>query len=538
MLSPVSTVARNPQRVAGLAGLASALPRYLRRPLRLEGAVEAVAERLRTRTERFLQLAEQAVYGYEPSIYRRLLLHAGCEMADLLSSVRRDGLEATLARLRAEGVHLTLEEFKGLKPVCRGAATFESDDDALANPLLRGTQWRAKSSGTRHPGTTVGYTWELFEEEAQEECILFAEHGIEESLLAYWMPGPPGIAGIHNLLLDLKCGRSPRRWFSQVPLSAAAARDKLALLFVGGCTAVAGRRMAFPRLTPMDRASVVARWMSRRPNERAPRVLKAYASSAVRMAQAAKADGIDLGGQFVFTGGEPLTEARYRFLVSSGLRVHPRYVATEAGLIGAGCGRSDRHDRMHVYVDRLAVIQAPSPAAAATVPESSFLFTSLSPHAPRILLNTELGDAGHLTEQPCECAFGKLGMSTFVSHVASPDKLTGEGMTVLGSELNEVIAGLVCELGGSPDDVQFWESPDHEGLSRVIIAVSPRAGAFDESAFKERIVTRLRERGGAGSLTAQVWEQARTLQVVRADPEPTAGHKILPITRRPDSSVT
>jgi hypothetical protein len=192
--------------------------------------------------------------------------------------------------------------------VCRGAATFESDDDALANPLLRGTQWRAKSSGTRHPGTAVGYTWELFEEEAQEECILFAEHGIEESPLAYWMPGPPGIAGIHNLLLDLKCGRSARRWFSQVPLSAAAARDKLALLFVGGCTAVAGRRMAFPRLTPMDRASVVARWMSRRPNERAPRVLKAYASSAVRVAQAAKADGIDLGGQFMFTGGEPLTE--------------------------------------------------------------------------------------------------------------------------------------------------------------------------------------------------------------------------------------
>src|SRR4029078_2789928 len=137
----------------------------------------------------------------------------------------------------------------------------------------------------------------------------------------------------------------------------------------------------------------------------------------------------------------------------------------------------------------------------ATVPGSSFLFTSLSPHAPRILLNTELGDAGHLTEQPCECAFGTLGMTTFVSHVSSPDKLTGEGMTVLDFDLNEVIAGLVLELGGSPHDFQFWESPEHDGLSRGTIAVSPRAGSFDESAFKERIVTRLRERGGAGALT-------------------------------------
>ena len=386
---------------------------------------------------------------------------------------------------------------------------------------------QARSSGSgRHPGTAVGYTWRLFEQEAQEERILFAAHGLENALLSYWLPAPPGIAGVHNLLINLKSGPSPQRWFSHVPVSGASARDIAALAYLACDAALAGRTALLPQFTPMRRARTVAHWLRRRPGDRGPRVLKAFASSAMRVAQAAIDDGIDLRGQVIFTGGEPLTAARYRFIRTAGARVYPRYVATEAGLIAAACGQCNgTHDQMHVYLDRLAVTQAPD--------ASSLLFTSLSAHSPRILLNTDLGDIGKISDQRCDCLFGSLGMNTFVSDVRSPDKMTGEGISLLDSELSDLVGQLIREFGGSPDDVQFWESPDRSAHSRVVIAVSPRVKNFDEQRFRTRVLDRLRSKNPAGQLTAQLWWQAGTLQVVRADPRPSRGHKLLPITFAP-----
>jgi hypothetical protein len=53
-----------------------------------------------------------------------LLRLAGCEFADLAHSVRQAGLEATLERLAAEGVYLTVSEYRGNTDVVRGGMTF------------------------------------------------------------------------------------------------------------------------------------------------------------------------------------------------------------------------------------------------------------------------------------------------------------------------------------------------------------------------------------------------------------------------------
>ena len=53
------------------------------------------------------------------------------------------------------------------------------------------------------------------------------------------------------------------------------------------------------------------------------------------------------------------------------------------------------------------------------------LFTSLSPHAGKVLLNADLGDAGVLERRTCSCALGQLGLDLLVRHVRSTAKLAG-----------------------------------------------------------------------------------------------------------------
>src|SRR5881396_1532753 len=100
------------ERAAMLARLARDLPPFLRHPLSAALAAEIVRQRLETRADRFLRLAERAIYAYPRSPYRRLLRAAGCEPGDLRSLVARDGLDGALGQLADRGVYISSDEFK------------------------------------------------------------------------------------------------------------------------------------------------------------------------------------------------------------------------------------------------------------------------------------------------------------------------------------------------------------------------------------------------------------------------------------------
>ena len=100
--------------------LALALPRFFRDRVTLDRAQEETKRLLDTRVERFLELCRVQIYEHAGSPYRSLLRHAGCAFADLETSVKRHGLEETLALLAGEGVYLTSDEFKGKTLVIRG----------------------------------------------------------------------------------------------------------------------------------------------------------------------------------------------------------------------------------------------------------------------------------------------------------------------------------------------------------------------------------------------------------------------------------
>lgn len=517
-------------RIRQQFGIAIGFFEYMRKPLDKKSAIAEVRHRIENRDKSFLGLAGKLIYENPNSPYRKLLEWAGCDYADLESGIRTDSLESTLEKLRAAGVYLTLEEFKSQVPICRKGLTIETSEADFDNPYILGKSIQGSTSGSRSKSTRVLYDWDFLAEEASNEMLLYEAHDLGKVDCAFWLPQLPSISGIHNLLVHLRFRKPPVKWFSHLPGSP---RGRTSMEYIRICSRIFGTMVPIPEFTDMDHGEVVARWMEQTRCKKGICMVKTFASSAVRIVQAALEKGIDISGNVIFTGGEPLTERRSRYLQSAGIRAFPRYVATETGLIGAACCNGDAPDSMHIYTDRLALIQCNRTSRIGNQNVNSFLFSTLSCTTGKILFNTELGDFGKMEVKSCDCLFGQIGMNVHVSEVRSFDKLTGEGMTLLGSVLDEVIGSLVEKAGGGPDDYQFWENQDEEGLMKLTIAISPHIPQLDEKRFEEAILEKLRKGNQGSMIASQFWKQANTIQVIRANPEISRGFKMLPIIKQP-----
>jgi hypothetical protein len=499
------------------AHLAAGIVPYLRDPTGPGQAREAVAARVRDRDRAFVEFARRSILGDARSPHRRLLEWAGWDHDRLAQAVARDGLEPTLEALRAAGVHTTLEEFKCRRPIRRRGLELTPRPEDFDNPRLRRHTLRAATSGTTSPvRSTVAYGWELFAEEAELECLLFEAHGCLDAPCALWLPGPPSISGLHNLLVHLRFRRPPERWFSHLP---ARRRDAAAVAFVRAAARPFGMRVPAPEPTPPGEAERVVRWLAATRNG----VLKTFATSAVRVAEAARRAGVDLAGTTIFAGGEPLTDRRRRFIESSGARVFGRYVTTETGWVAGACPHAPSPAHLHLYTDRLAVVAGDG---------GRLLFTTTAASAGKQLLNTDLGDAGALGERRCACPFGAAGLDAELSAVHGQDKLTGDGMTVARAVLADVVDEVLTGAGGAPDAFQLVEEEDERGGSRLAIVLSPAVDGVGEDELVERVLERLPAHGPAEALAARFWGADGTIEVRREQPVPSDGMKLPRFARR------
>ena len=507
-----------------LARRSVALPRFLRRPLDLPAAAAAVAAGMRGREAAFLATVEELVFGVPASPLRRLLEWTGCTPGDLRNLVAAEGVEGALTRLRAAGVFVTADEFRGRVPLRRPGLELALAPRDFDNPRLLGGVAGATSGSTggavRVP---VRYDWPFLAAEAAEELLLLESHGVREAPLAFWMPGPPGIAGLHNLLAHAKLGRPPARWFSTSP--APRLRDGLAFGIDRGWRLA---RRLLPRLgpapewVPAERAGEVARWLA---GASQPAALKCFASSALRVAGAAVAAGLDLSRSVVFAGGEPLTAARRDYLAASGLRVYARYAATEAGFLAGACPHGEDGGEMHLYADRLAVV-GPEPGGGV----GPFAFTSLSLAAPKVLLNVELGDHGRLRTRDCPCPLGRAGLVWQLRDVHSPAKIALEGVKLGELDVARLAEDAMRDLGGNPDEMQLWLGTGAGGASRLTLVLAPTA-AVDPAALEGRLRERLAGVPGGGALAARLWFEGGALTIERRPLRLGPGQKMQRIVR-------
>jgi hypothetical protein len=503
-----------------LVHLARDFPRFLRQPLEVEHARGIIQRRLATREQRFVRIAERAIYDHPNSPYLQLLKAAGCELGDLRALVSREGLEGALERLDEAGVYVTLDEFKGRNDVVRGSRRFSFGEDDFDNPTVF-PHIEAYTGGTRSPGTSVKMSLPYFADLAINTAPAFAAHQLLDHEHAIWLQGfTPG-------LIYAKLGRLPLAWFYLVgPLPT---RIRLASWYM----AMLGRLSAHPLPTPafldLQQPERLARWLADRLRRGSLVCVTTYASSAVRVCLAARECSLELDGVWFITLGEPFTEAKRRAVEAVGARALVRYAFTEAGIIGYGCANPSSADDLHFFDDSYGLIRRSRPLRQSDLSVDALRFTTLLGTAPKILVNVESGDTAQLQARECGCSLGATGLRQHLADIRSFEKLSGEGTTFVQVDLLRALEDVLpARFGGTSADYQVLEYEDDQGILRLLLLVSPRVGPVDEGQLRQTFLDELSCGGAADRQATKIWRRAGTVEVRRAQPVATTAGKVLP----------
>jgi hypothetical protein len=512
--------------------LAWGLRKFLREPITLEQSREIIRQRLQNREQNLLAMVKRAIYDNEASPYLKLLKWAGCEYGDFEKMVRSDGIEPALRKIYEAGVYISIEEFKGKKEVIRGGKVFTFKESDFDNPFLV-RHFEASSGASRSSGTRVTMNLDRYYYQAAQNTVVFDAYGILGNPALLWYPILPSHTGLPAMLSLAKLGNPPIRWFSQV--EARTIKPSLTKRLATYYTVYAGRlfgaALPKPEYVSLDEAYKIAGYMAEVLKKGQGCVLKSYTSSAVRVCQAALERQLDLSGATFVVSGEPLTGAKMREIRAVGANAVSMYAIAEVGIVGFGCaGQTAAPDDIHLLKDLHAVIQYRREVPFSRVSVDAFLFTSLLPKAPKVLLNVEGGDHGVIETRQCGCKLEELGLTDHIYNIRSFDKLTGEGMSFAGTDLLRIIEEVLpAKFGGASTDYQIVEEEDERGHTRLNVLVSPEVGEIDEGEFVQTILSELSEGKDAKRMMTEIWSQAQMLRVKRQRPLITAAGKLLPL---------
>jgi hypothetical protein len=505
-----------------------ALPGFLRHPVTLDVARATLSRRLAQRGADFLALARARIYDHRSSPYRALLSAAGCEYGDLDRLVSRDGVEAALSTLVRHGVYLTVDEFKGRRPVVRGATTVTVEPARLENPRNRALV-PARSSGSAGPARPADVDLAFIRELAVNHCLAIHARGGAAWEHAIW--SVPGGAALKRILWLAGFGAPPARWFSPVDPAGPDLHPRYrwsarGMRWIGALASV-----PLPRCVhvPLADPRPIVDWLRGVLRDGRTPHLATYASAAVRLAEVARDAGVDLEGAQLTLSGEPVTEARLTAVRRAGATAVPQYGASEAGgTIGHGCLAPEEPDDLHLFDDLRAVIQPAGLTNDPDLPPTAFLFTSLRPSAPFLLLNVSLGDQGFLERRSCGCPLERAGWTTHVKAIRSYEKLTSGGIRFFDTDLIGVLEKVLpARFGGGPTDYQLVEDEAENGRPCLRLVVAPAVGTLDAQALGDAFLAAISIGSGAERVAGLLWRDSGFLQVERRRPAAGPGGKVL-----------
>ncbi len=513
------------------ARFALGLRSFLRQRISLDEARETVLRRMREREANFLRVVERGIFGHPRSPYLPLLKRAGCELGDLRRMVATRGMDATLLSLREAGVYVSFEEFKGRRPIERDGTVVEVGRTTFDNPFHKSV-FESESGGTTGVGTRVAH--DLDDIASRGTATMLARHaqGILDVPTAVWRGVLPNAVGVGVMLGSALRGHMPERWFS--PTSSRDRRTplkfRLANAAIVEISRLHGVPMPRPEHVPLDRADVVARWAANALRSHPVCHVNTSGGMAVRASLAAQQAGLDLTGAVFTMGGEPPTEAKVRAVRQSGARHVANYHCSGVGAIGFYCGNPSDPNDQHFVAAHLGLIQYPRTVPGTDIQVRAFNLTSLMPTASKILLNVEIDDYGTVEERRCGCPLEELGFTTHVRDIRSFRKLTGEGITLIGSDMEQILdTVLPARFGGSLVDYQLWEEEDEQGLTRLSLVISPRVRIDDERAVIDTVLQALSRMNSGAEGARAIWAQAGSLRIKRAEPFWTSRGKLMPL---------
>ncbi len=480
----------------------------------------------------FLAALKRGVFDNPGSPYLPLFRNAGCCYGDVAELVRRDGLEGALAELALAGVYLTHDEAKGRVAVRRGSAAFRLSDSSLDNPFVE-PHLQMATSGSTGPAGSVALHLGHYRDQLAQTALSIEVNDLVDAVWAVWLP--PTQWYLSRLMRLTRLGRTPQRWFSQVPVRPRGgdlSRWAKWRCFVALCRKW-GLTVPWVDLAPLHRPRGVVQWLGRNAGRGKRAALVTYPSSAVRACFAARKEGVSLGGCTFVVSGEPITSARRRCIEDAGAKCLPLFGTTELGECAEGCLSPQGPDDMHVCLHKFAVIEH-TRTLPGGVEVHPLLFTSLGRFAPKFYINVESGDSGVVEDRECGCAWEGLGFVRHVRGVWSFSKLTAEGMTLPGGEVLRILEEhMPARFGGGTGDYQLIEADGEAEPTQYLLLVNPALGRLDEEAVRREFLQALEESMTGSRLAGRFLCHARQLQVTRERPVGRAGSKSLPVMLRP-----
>jgi hypothetical protein len=174
---------------------------------------------------------------------------------------------------------------------------------------------------------------------------------------------------------------------------------------------------------------------------------------------------------------------------------------------------------MHFIKDALALIKYPRSVPGSQKTVEAFHYTTLLPTAPKLMLNVESDDYGVIEKRSCGCPLESYGFTEHLRDIRSFRKLTGEGVTLVGSEMLHILEEVLpARFGGSPLDYQLLKEEDAHGFSRLSLLVSPEIQLQKETDAIEAVLEALKNSSEAADMASSIWRQAETLRVKRMAP--------------------
>jgi len=499
---------------------------YLRQPLPVDPD-SLIRAQLANREARWLDLVRRTVWESPANPYRPMFELAGCDFGDLCLEVKRTGLENTLCRLRSSGVFLTHQELKGKEPIVRAGKLIASDKNSFNNPWIK-SGMIAASSGSRSEGTqtVVGAGSRIHSDSYY--ALNIREFDLRKRAQIQVKPVLPASAGLSGVLASTRLGCAPVRWFA----FGGPVKDSWYFRILTHLLIIMARvhrvKAPFPVHLPANDFSPVANFIAQLRAGNQLSAVGSFASPAVRVAAAAKERGLDIRDTLFLVSGEPLTEGKRQVIESTGARVFSRYHIAEVGPVGYGCSRMTTGNSVHLFEDSIAVVSHRQKAPLTDVEVDALLFTTLLPEAPKVLINADMDDVGRIEPADCDCVYSRLGLGRKISGIHSIGKLTGHGMSLVGTEVVRLLEQrLPTRFGGAPTDYQLVEL-EGEVQTQLILRVSPRLAGVPLDEIRAALLKELRT-CYAGRLASRVWSNADALQVIHAQPLATVSGKVLPL---------
>jgi hypothetical protein len=507
-----------------------ALWRFSRQGMNLAQARDLVHQRMAQREENFLRSVESSIYAFPRSPYLALLRAAGCEFGDLAALVKSRGLEGALRQLREEGVYVTFEEFKGRRPIERPGLTLPVTARDFDNPAVPPV-FVVESGGSSGLAINVGVNLEQVQSRAPDELVTLSAHNLLDAPALRWTSILP-TGSLRHILRAVYIGHAPQRWFSPLGLrdSRYWRRYALATYYTVFWARACGMPVPWPEYVRVQQAITIAKCACELLRSQGSCLVHCNPSRAMRVCLAAQEAELDLRGLAFHGSEEALTPAKLAFFEGAGVRFVSNYGGVESGRIGAACARPSEAGDVHLLRDAVALFSHPFTVENLGITVPAFNVTSLLPAASKVMLNVQIDDYGIVEERHCGCELEQYGYTTHLRQIRSYAKLTGEGVTLIGTEMVRILEEVLpARFGGTPLDYQVLEEEDEQGFTRLYVLIDPRIQLPDDQTVVSVILSALSESSPTGDATRRVWEQMKTIRIRRTVPLLTARGKLLPL---------